>query len=130
MISNRSKSIVKFWSPYLAGESSLQDFFTEWLSYTPTTSNPGKYIEYWDYLVNTESGLLLVNDNSFKLWFTTFLNFHGDFINSTSSISTLAEWMKYKGTTAHPFNIDDYERPDSSSPTGGFKSFNQFFYVT
>lgn len=127
LIPNRSKSIVKFWSPYLARESSLQDFFTEWLTYTPTTSNPGKYIEYWDYLVNTESGLLLVNDNSFKLWFTSFLNFHGDFINSTSSISTLAEWMKYKGTTAHPFNIDDYERPDSSSPTGGFKSFNQFF---
>ncbi|WP_075344637.1 phosphatidylserine decarboxylase [Tenacibaculum agarivorans] len=121
-IPNRSKSIVKFWYPYLIGESSLEDFFTAWLTYTPTPASPGKYIEYWDYLVNTTSGLLLANDESFKPWFTAFLNFHGDWINSTSSTGTLDEWMQYKGTTAHPFNINDYEVPE-----GGFKSFNQFF---
>lgn len=66
LISNRSKSIVEFWYPYLRGESSLQDFFTAWLIYAPTPASPGKFIEYWDYLVNTDSGLLLANDESFK----------------------------------------------------------------
>lgn len=127
MIPNRHKSIVEFWYPYLVGESSLEDFFTAWLIYTPTYESPGKYIEYWDYLVNTDSGLLLANDDSFKAWFTTFLNFHGDWINSTSSTTTLADWMLYKGTKEHPFDIGDYEIPDIFSPTGGFKSFNQFF---
>ena len=127
LIPNRSKSSVEYWFPYLVGDSSLQDFFTAWLSYTPTYQSPGQYIEYWDYLVNTDSGLLLANDESFKPWFTAFLNFHGDWINSTSSTSTLADWMTYTGTTAHPFDIEDYERPDPKGLTGGFKSFNQFF---
>jgi phosphatidylserine decarboxylase len=126
-IPNRSHSDIEFWLPYLHGDFSLQDFFTAWLTYTPSPANPGKYIEYWDYLVNTNSGLLMANDDSFKPWFTTFLNFHGDWINSTSSTSTLADWVVYKGTTEHPFNINDYERPNPLSPTGGFKSFNQFF---
>ncbi|CAL2101726.1 putative Phosphatidylserine decarboxylase [Tenacibaculum sp. 190130A14a] len=126
-IDNRSKKIVEYWFPYLAGESTLEDFFKAWLTYTPTCDSPGKYIEYWDYLVNTNSGLLLANDESFKPWFTAFLNFHGDWINSTSSTETLADWMVYKGTPAHPFDINDYERPDPKSPTGGFQSFNQFF---
>lgn len=119
---NRTKSIVKFWLPYLKGEVSLKEFFTEWLTYTPSPANPGKYIEYWDYLVNTNSGLLLANETNFKKWFSQFLNFHGDWINSTSSTSTLKEWIAYQGTTEHPFNINDYEQPK-----GGFKSFNQFF---
>lgn len=124
---NRSKKTVEYWFPYLKGQAKLEDFFTAWLTYTPTCQSPGKYIEYWDYLVNTDSGLRLANEESFKTWFTTFLNFHGDWINSTSSTGTLAEWMVYKGTTAHPFDINDYERPDPTSPTGGFQSFNQFF---
>ncbi|WP_299886755.1 phosphatidylserine decarboxylase [uncultured Lacinutrix sp.] len=122
ILPNRSQSTIKYWYPYLTGDASLQDFFTAWLTYTPTPASPGKYIEYWDYLVNTTSGLLLANDESFKPWFTAFLNFHGDWINSSSSTATLDEWMQYTGTTAHPFNINDYE-----VPTGGFKSFNQFF---
>lgn len=121
-IANRNKSDAGFWLPYLEGELSLENFFTAWLTYTPTPSNPGKYIVYWDYLVNTASGLLLANEQTFKVWFTKFLDYHGDWINSTSSTTTLEDWKKYKGTTKHPFNIDDYIVPD-----GGFKSFNQFF---
>ncbi len=122
----RSK-IASYWLPYLHRELNLIDFFTEWLTFTPTPANPGKYIEFWDYFVNTDSGLLLANDTNFKPWFRDFLNFHGDWINSSSSTSTLSEWMKYKGTTAHPFDINDYEMPDPKSPTGGYTSFNQFF---
>jgi len=118
---------ASYWLPYLMGEYTLSDFFKEWMTYTPTPAAPGLYIEYWDYLVNTPSGLLLVSDEKFKPWFRKFLDFHGDWINSTSSTTTLSDWMKYKGTPDHPFSIDDYERPDPKSPTGGFKSFNQFF---
>lgn len=125
-VSNRSQ-VASYWLPYLYREADLEDFFREWLTFTPTPANPGEYIEYWDYLVNTDSGLLLANDEYFKPWFRDFLNFHGDWINSTSSTSTLAEWMKYKGTPEHPFDIKDYEEPDPNSPTGGFESFNQFF---
>ena len=35
--------------------------------------------------------------------------------------------MIYGGTADHPFDINDYVRPDKTSLTGGFKSFNQFF---
>ncbi len=121
------KEIASYWLPYLHREKNLSDFFQQWLTFTPTPASPGEYIEYWDYLVNTDSGLILANDTDFKPWFRTFLNFHGDWINSTSSTSTLAEWVQYKGTTAHPFNIQDYIMPDPNSPTGGYASFNQFF---
>ncbi|WP_281557938.1 phosphatidylserine decarboxylase [Thalassomonas sp. RHCl1] len=123
------EEVASYWQPYLYREPeyTLKHFFLQWLTYTPTPANPGKYIEYWDYLVNTTSGLMLANDKYFKPWFRQFLNFHGDWINSTSSTITLSEWVKYKGTAAHPFNIDNYEQPDPNSPTGGFLSFNQFF---
>ncbi|WP_171045578.1 phosphatidylserine decarboxylase [Pseudoalteromonas rubra] len=125
----RRKDIATFWQPYLYREPgfTLQSFFSQWLTYTPTPDNPGLYIEYWDYLVNTESGLKLANDGYFRGWFRQFLNFHGDWINSTSSTDTLSAWMTYTGTEEHPFNIDHYERPDPHSPQGGFQSFNQFF---
>ena len=123
------EEVASYWLPYLHGEReyTLEYFFQQWLTYTPTPASPGKYIEYWDYLVNTECGLILANDTYFKPWFREFLNFHGDWINSTSSTASLSDWMSYKGTQAHPFNIDNYVRPDPNSPTGGFKSFNQFF---
>lgn len=119
--------IASYWRPYFFRQSTLMDFFTEWLTFTPAPANPGKYIEYWDFLVNTEAGLLLSNQENFKPWFRQFLNFHGDWINSTSSTGTLSEWKQYNGTKDHPFDINDYEMPDPNSPTGGFESFNQFF---
>ncbi|ALU42140.1 hypothetical protein [Pseudoalteromonas rubra] len=96
----RRKDIAAFWQPYLYREPgyTLQSFFAQWLTYTPTPDNPGQYIECWDYLVNTESGLKLANDGYFRGWFRQFLNFHGDWINSTSSTGTLSAWMNYAGT--------------------------------
>lgn len=120
--SSLRNQIASYWNPYLMGECTLSEFFGDWLTYTPTPENPGLYIEYWDYLVNTQAGLLLSNEDKFKTWFRKFLNFHGDWINSTSSTNTLKDWIKYKGTPSHPFDINDYE-----VPKGGFKSFNQFF---
>lgn len=113
---------ASYWLPYLYAEKTLSDFFAKWLKYTPTPTSPGQYIEYWDYLVNTTSGLLLANNDRFKVWFREFLNFHGDFINSTDSVDTIKDWMAYPGTPEHPFDISDYQ-----VPKGGFKSFNQFF---
>lgn len=111
-----------YWLPYLHQKKTLKSFFRKWLTYTPAPANPGLYIEYWDYLVNTDSGILLANNPYFKPWFRQFLNHHGQWINSTSSTGTIDDWMKYKGTQAHPFNINTYD-----VPKGGFKSFNQFF---
>ena len=113
-----------FWRPYRDGEHTLASFFADWLEYNPAPTNPGKYIEFWDHLANTESGPRLANeDEAFKRWFVRFLNLRGRWLDSTSSTSTLGDWMKYKGAPpSHPFNIDDYEVPE-----GGFKSFNQFF---
>ena len=112
-----------FWRPYRDGEKNLSAFFAEWLQYNPAPTNPGLYIEYWDYLANTESGLRLNNeDEVFKKWFVHFLDLRGVWLNSTSSTSTINAWRDYPGTAAHPFNINDYE-----IPAGGFQSFNQFF---
>ena len=121
------QDIAEYWKPFLINDATLQQFFFEWLTFTPAPANPGKYIEYWDYLVNTEAGLVLANDEYFKPWFSAFLNYHGDWINSTDSTSTLNEWISYQGTEAHPFNINDYQEPNASDPTGGYVSFNQFF---
>ncbi len=112
-----------YWRPYRDGEKALSSFFKKWLRDNPAPANPGEYIEYWDHLANTESGLRLNNqDQHFKKWFTHFLDLRGCWLNSTSSTSTLDKWMKYPGTDEHPFDIDDYE-----VPPGGFESFNQFF---
>ncbi|KZN68744.1 phosphatidylserine decarboxylase [Pseudoalteromonas luteoviolacea] len=125
----RRQEIANYWLPYLYQQPgyTLSQFFTQWLTYTPAPSNPGEYIEYWDYLVNTETGLQLANDSSFRNWFKTFLDYHGIWINSTDSTATLQEWMHYTGTKAHPFDINEYDRPKPNSPSGGFESFNQFF---
>ncbi|XOV69173.1 MAG: phosphatidylserine decarboxylase [Fluviicola sp.] len=123
------KKTAKYWEPYMTKKKSLVDFFKDWLTFIPVPKNPGLYIEYWDYLVNTNSGLHLANDESFKPWFRTFLNFHSDFINSDASADKkkLNKWKKDTGTTAHPFDINDFLLPDAKSPTCGFESFNQFF---
>ncbi|GAB5419335.1 MAG: hypothetical protein Crog4KO_27640 [Crocinitomicaceae bacterium] len=123
------KATAKYWTPYLMGDKTIEQFFTEWLTFVPFPKNPGEYISYWDYLVNTASGLKLANDTAFKPWFREFLNFHGDFINSKQSANkkTLKKWVEWPGTTSHPFNIDDYESPEPKSKTRGFESFNQFF---
>lgn len=124
VIIKERRKIAIYWSKFLLGQpvQKLKNFFNEWLVYTPTCESPGKYIEIWDFLVNTDAGLLLSNATDFKLWFREFLDFHGNWINSTSSTGTLEAWMTYTGTKEHPFNIHDYE-----VPTGGFESFNQFF---
>lgn len=112
-----------FWRPYRDGDKKMKHFFSKWLEYAPAPADPGYYIEYWDYLANTKSGLELTNDDSeFKQWFTRFLDLRGVWLNSTSSAGTIPEWMDYQGTPEHPFDINDYEVPE-----GGFKSFNQFF---
>lgn len=72
--------------------------------------------------MNTRSGIALANTTRFKPWFRTFLSYHGAWINSTSSTTTLSDWKAYEGTEEHPFNFNDYEEPQ-----GGFASFNQFF---
>ena len=114
-----------FWRPYRDSQKRLSDFFSAWLEYNPAPAGlgPGYYIEFYDYLANTDAGLRLSNDNEeFKKWFVRFLDLRGRWINSTSSTSTLDDWKKYGGTEQHPFDINDYIVPD-----GGFKSFNQFF---
>lgn len=125
----RRKDIASYWFNVLNSNqpvAGLVTFFQDWLVYTPTPADPGKYIEIWDYLVNTKAGLLMANAPVFKPWFTQFLNDHGDWINSYESVTeheiTMKEWMHYPGTREHPFDIKDYQVPD-----GGFQSFNQFF---
>jgi len=116
------REAAEYWTPYLTGDKPLTDFFKDWLTFTPYPENPGKYIVFWDILVNTRSGLVLANHAVFKSWFSAFLTYHGDWINSTESTHTLKEWFEDKGTEAHPFDIKNYKVPE-----GGFKSFNQFF---
>jgi len=114
---------IQYWQMYKDGSKSLRDFFSEWLVYAPLPDNPGEYITYWDWLANTFAGIILTNEvQDFKDWFTRFLNLHGKFINSVDSDTSITLWMKYNGTTDHPFNIDWYNVPDE-----GFKTFNQFF---
>jgi phosphatidylserine decarboxylase len=120
---------AKYWEPYFLKDKTLADFFTEWLTFIPVPKNPGKYIEFWDYLVNTNPGLHLANDEAFKPWFRAFLNFHGDFINSKASADPkkLYKWKTDKGSGAHPFDIKDFLQPDHKLKTCGYESFNQFF---
>ncbi len=60
----------KHWIHYRNGTRTLNHFFREWLKYAPTTASPGKYIEQWDYLANTQAGLKLTSeDQVFKTWF-------------------------------------------------------------
>lgn len=123
------KKSAQYWTPYFKKSKTLEDFFREWLKFIPSPNDPSTYIVYWDYLANTNAGLHLVNDENFKPWFREFLNFHGDYINSTDSTKhgVLAEWIKLKAKGAHPFSIKDFIEPDKDSKTGGYQSFNQFF---
>jgi phosphatidylserine decarboxylase len=114
-----------FWYPYRNDEKPISDFFKTWLYYAPVPigKGPGYYIEQWDYLANTKAGLKLNNEvQRFKKWFVNFLNLRGAWLDSTASTGSIDEWMKYRGTPEHPFNIEEYIVPE-----GGFQSFNQFF---
>ena len=126
----------KFWLQYRDGEPgmTMQSFFEKWLVYAPVPANetitdinepnsPGFYIAYWDYLANTESGLWLTNESEeFKSWFIKFLDLHGVYINSVESDTSIPLWMAYHGDEQHPCHISDFV-----VPSGGFKTFNQFF---
>jgi phosphatidylserine decarboxylase len=124
----------------IGGADAVKQLFTDWLTFTPgpdpkvpakvltpADGGPGFFIECWDYIVNTEAGIVLANADTFKPWVTQFLNYHGDWINSTESTGTLEQWIAYGGSTEHPFDINDFEVPKPGSATGGFLSFNQFF---
>jgi len=117
----------KYWAPYLHSGKNIKHMFRDWMYYTPTPDSPGKFIEYWDHFANTKGGLKLEADPIFHEWLRVFLNFRGDFINSSASTGTLIDWMEYKGTEDHPFDHVHYEKPNASLPTGGYASFNQFF---
>ncbi len=113
----------RHWRHYRDGDKPMSQFFAEWLEYAPTPKNPGKYIDYWDYLANTAAGMSLNNDDAlFKRWFVRFLDMRGRWLNTTASASTISRWMDYDGTDDHPFDIDEYKVPKT-----GFESFNQFF---
>ena len=123
------------------GTDSVKQLLTDWLTFTPAPApaenpthinpkngGPGFFIECWDYIVNTVAGIMLANADEFRPWFTTFLNYHGDWINSKQSTGTLEQWIAYGGSKAHPFDIKDFHQPDKDNKkTGGFTSFNQFF---
>jgi len=117
----------KYWAPYFYSRKNIKHFFRDWLYYQPSPDNPGLFIEYWDHFANTAGGLQLEADPAFHEWFRVFMNFRGDFINSSASTGTLIDWMEYKGTVEHPFDHQHYEKPNISLPTGGYASFNQFF---
>lgn len=120
---NPARDRREYWYPYRNDDQPMSAFFRKWLYYAPRPADPGFYIEQWDYLANTKAGLKLNNaDQRFKTWFVNFLNLRGDWLSSTDSAKSISEWMQYKGTKDHPFNIDEY-----IVPPGGFKSFNQFF---
>ncbi len=111
------------WYPYRNNEKPISDFFARWLEYAPRPASPGFYIEQWDYLANTKAGMKLNNDDrGFRRWFVKFMNLCGTWLESTASTGSLEEWMAYKGTPEHPFDIGEY-----IVPPGGYQSFNQFF---
>eukprot|EP00602_Paraphysomonas_sp_CaronLab_P007027 CAMPEP_0185026882 /NCGR_PEP_ID=MMETSP1103-20130426/11446_1 /TAXON_ID=36769 /ORGANISM="Paraphysomonas bandaiensis, Strain Caron Lab Isolate" /LENGTH=384 /DNA_ID=CAMNT_0027560617 /DNA_START=119 /DNA_END=1273 /DNA_ORIENTATION=+ len=129
-----------WWESYVeSNHYDLKNFFHEWLIYIPvppssqhTTGNPdspGYYIEKWDWLANTESGLkLTAHDCDFRAWFVDFLNAHGEYVKTSvdllppSGQTAIESWYTFPGTEAHPFDINDYIKPP-----GGFASFNDFF---
>jgi len=119
----------------------LKTFFQDWIYYSPVPdvgdaivlpskanptgipNGPGYYIEKWDWLANTPTGLALNGfDNEFRKWFINFLNTHGKYIKSPASNVSVPKWLTYRGTTQHPFSIKEYVKPKN-----GFSSFNDFF---
>lgn len=125
----KTATAMDTWLPFRNRKKELgKDFFEEWTKYTPTPANPSKYIVFWDWLANTEEGRKFTSglDAPFRNWFVRFLNLHGKWINSRESTSSLEDWVKFNGTDAHPFDINNYLH-DETKPDGGFKSFNQFF---
>lgn len=121
-----------YWTSYVRSNGNRPDltkFFLEWLVYIPAPDSPGRYIERWDWLANTVSGLnLTANDTDFRRWFVDFLNAYGEYIKISVDLlpstdrDTMKLWYSYNGSKEHPFDINDY-----IIPIGGFTSFNDFF---
>ncbi len=114
-----------YWYPYRDNLEPVSDFFRSWLFYAPvpTGIGPGFYIEQWDYVANTQPGLKLNStDKRFRKWFVDFLNLCGTWLDSTASTGSIDQWLVYKGTPEHPFDINEY-----IIPPGGYQSFSQFF---
>mmetsp|Transcript_24794 Transcript_24794/g.44904 ORF Transcript_24794/g.44904 Transcript_24794/m.44904 type:complete len:484 (-) Transcript_24794:282-1733(-) len=121
----------EFWLPFRNGEKDLaDDFFKIWCTYAPAPEDPSLYIEFWDYLVNTNEGKKYTSaDSRFRKWFVRFLDLRGKWINSKESTSTMEKWMTFKGTTEHPFDMNNFVKLDTDPNCldGGFETFNQFF---
>jgi hypothetical protein len=144
----------KFWIPYLRTEKTMSSFFSDWLYYTPIPgkdanpkdgaftrnrferriSGPGYYIELYDFIANTIPGRELnFNNQEFADWMVRFLNIHGKYLQTASSVAPYKEnnnqdvtpgeiWIDYVAAGQHPYNISAYIVPE-----GGFKDYTQIF---
>ncbi|GAN33551.1 MAG: hypothetical protein DYG83_09550 [Candidatus Brocadia sp. AMX2] len=94
------------------------DFFDDWLVFLPTTDNPEKYSYLFNEIYRRNQNIrMLLRQPLFIDWLEKFVIGRGNFMDSEKSAGNIKEWVEDSTV-----NIGEYE-----VPSGGFKSFNDFF---
>ncbi len=94
------------------------NFFDDWLVFLPTTDNPEKYSYIFNEIyIRNQTARMLLRQPLFVDWFKKFVIARGNFMDSEQSAEVVKAWVEDQNV-----NIGEYE-----VPSGGFKSFNDFF---
>lgn len=94
------------------------NFFEDWLVFLPTTDKPEKYSYIFNEIyINNQNVRMLLRQPLFRDWLKKFVIARGNFMDSEKSAEIIKEWVEDPNV-----NIGEYELP-----SGGFKSFNDFF---
>lgn len=92
-------------------------FFNQWLVFNSTVDDPEKFIVEFDNFANSPTGKIVLENNVFQSWLTSFMEARGEYLNSKASAKHIKQWQ-----SSPKINIKDY-----IIPKGGYKNFNDFF---
>lgn len=93
-------------------------FFNAWYSFLPLPESGLRYIgTFWHFYNYSEHGMKFVTEEPGRGWVRDFVVARARFMDSPESIVRLAEWMRLPTTHMEEYQV----------PTGGFRSFNEFF---
>jgi phosphatidylserine decarboxylase len=95
----------------------MYDFLDEWVTFLPKPDNVRFHMDAFYDFAGSAKGQEVVAKEPFRSWIYEFMVAIGQFMDSEESSAALNWWLNDP-----KINMEDYV-----IPTGGYKSFNEFF---
>ena len=110
-------SVVHHWKN--ATVDDLCTFFRNWYAWNPDLNTGLEYIQRFSWLYyENPAGLQFVSSDPGNLMTSYFVVLNGQKMDSPGSVALVEQWMQELGS-----KMDDY-----IIPSGGYPSFNEFFF--